>query len=64
MVKSFNKYFKIGSSNDPIHSNQSSHSVYKYSMYMQSKDSAWLNRNLKKSYEDEINEPVEEDIRD
>ncbi len=58
------KYFRMhfGNNDRDMKSNQSSHSVYKYSMYMQSKDSAWIDRNVKD--DDDVVEPIEEDIRD
>ena len=39
--------------------------IHKHSIYMQSRDSDWLNRNIKnKKYDDDVQEPIEEDIRD
>ena len=39
--------------------------IHKYSIYMQSRDSNWLNKNIKnRNYEDDVQEPIEEDIRD
>jgi hypothetical protein len=40
--------------------------IHKYSMYMQSRDSAWLNRNIRNTnnFPDDPLEPIEEDIRD
>ena len=37
--------------------------IYKYSVYMQSRDSSWLNKNINNKM-DEDPEPIEEDIRD
>ena len=37
--------------------------LYKYSVYMQSRDHNWLNRNLSEAVDDDP-EPIEEDIRD
>jgi hypothetical protein len=42
----------------------SGQNLYKYSVYMQSKSSAWLNRNLGNNSGDDDQEPIEEDIRD
>lgn len=36
----------------------------KYSVYMQSRDSQWLNRNIQGSHSPVDHEPIEEDIRD
>lgn len=39
--------------------------IHKHSIYMQSRDSTWLNRNLKNGKQAEMwDEPIEEDIRD
>lgn len=63
MTKSFKRSgLQSSDDSDTMRSNQSSHSVYKYSNYMQSKDSAWIERNIKDNNEE--NEPIEEDIRD
>lgn len=59
MVKPL-RFFKkpIGSGGDD------GKSLYKYSVYMQSKDSKWLNRNIQGNKPSEDQEPIEEDIRD
>lgn len=65
MVKSF-KYLRIqfGGTNPQSNTGQSGRPVYKHSMYLQSKDSSWINRNISTTeFDDEI-EPLEEDIRD
>lgn len=38
--------------------------LYKYSVYMQSRDSKWLNRNIQNNKAEDDPEPIEEDIRD
>lgn len=43
--------------------------VYRYSNYLQSKDNDWVTRNiqsreLRRQYNEDIREPIEEDIRD
>ena len=38
--------------------------LYKRSIYMQSKDSKWLNRNINSKQAEDDPEPIEEDIRD
>ena len=47
-------------------SSKSPKNIHKYSIYMQSKDSSWLNRNITNGTYDEdySSEPIEEDIRD
>lgn len=65
MVKSF-RYFKKpppGAGNNPDDGDDGPKRLYKYSVYMQSRDSTWLNRNLNNA-NDEDREPIEEDIRD
>lgn len=64
MVKKSFRYFKkTGSSASSARSKKGDDkTVYKYSVYMQSRDSTWLNRNLNKAEDDQ--EPLEEDIRD
>lgn len=59
-MKSF-KYFKVPTNLDS-QANQKG-SVHKYSIYLQSRDSNWLQRNAKQ-IDDEPPEPLEEDIRD
>ncbi len=40
--------------------------IHKYSLYMQSRDCTWLNRNISDTniFPDDPMEPIEEDIRD
>lgn len=63
MVKSF-KYFRIqfGSNSTLMKMNDKGKPVYKYSMYMQSRDNAWINRNTKDR--DEDIESTEQEIQD
>jgi hypothetical protein len=63
MSKSF-KYFRIqfGSNAEHMKSNNKDTPTYKYSVYMQSKDNAWLNRNMK-GY-DELDESNEQERLD
>ena len=61
--KSFRYFKKTGSAGTDTQTNKAGGKpLYKYSVYMQSRDSTWLNRNLNKA--DEYQEPIEEDIRD
>lgn len=64
MVKSF-KHFRVQFGTNSKRTSETSNStpVYRYSVYMQSKDSSWLNRNIN-NQRDESPEPLEEDIRD
>ena len=67
MGKSF-RYFRkpIGTVDDALDLDKvRGKHLYRYSMYMQSKDEAWLSRNSNapSAAEDE-DEPIEEDIRD
>ena len=59
MVKGFKNLRK----SDDSSSKDSGSGHYKYSVYMQSKDSKWLNRNLSNNVTGD-DEPIEEDIRD
>ena len=68
MAKSF-KNLKVSLAGDSSSSSKSStkdstRNLYKYSVYMQSRDSTWLNRNLRDNHRAEPSEPIEEDIRD
>ena len=47
----------------PTNSN-SGQDIYRYSIYMQSRDRGWINRNINGRNTDEDYEPIEEDIRD
>lgn len=67
MAKSY-KYFKnpFNTSNRSGQNLRYTHSggnIYRYSMYMQSKDRSWISRNTVSNHEDDF-EPIEEDIRD
>ncbi len=64
MSRSF-KYLRIqfGSTNKSK-TNHGGRNVYKYSMYLQSKDNSWINRNSNTDKFDDDLEPIEEDIRD
>ncbi len=68
MVKSFRSLRKANDDTDgsaPIDMHTArSKNLYKYSMYMQSRDMTWLSRNIQKNQSDEEAEPIEEDIRD
>ncbi len=46
------------------HSGDDRKDIHKYSVYMQSRDSEWLNRNIKNGKYHKEAEPIEEDIRD
>lgn len=63
------KYFKIprntaSNSHKSTKDNSNDRNLYKHSMYMQSKSSSWLNRNIGADSSNEPDEPIEEDIRD
>ena len=61
MVKAM-KYFKKDKSGQDNFGDRKN--LYKYSVYMQSRDSNWLNRNIHGNQVDDDPEPIEEDIRD
>lgn len=52
MTKSF-KHFRIqfGGQSNASNINENGKPVYKYSVYMQSRDNTWINRNLKDDQE-------------
>jgi hypothetical protein len=64
MVKSF-KYFQISpdDSDEKYLHTVNSQNIYKYSLYMQSKDSTWIKRNIDSRHTDGDIEPIENDIR-
>ena len=63
MVKAFRYFKKPDGGIQRVDLRKGDNKLHKYSIYMQSKDSGWLNRNINGSNDDEP-EPIEEDIRD
>lgn len=64
MVKTNFYQFKRKQNSDGVYKTVNGKNVYKYSGYMQSRDSNWLNRNIRGNQTDINDEPIEEDIRD